>query len=500
MDRTTDQVVAPIGVGIDTARYGHRVTFLRADLQPAAGPLTITESRDGYNRLQQALERLNRRQPGTVFHIRLDEAGQYAANLEAFLRSLPLEKSISVGDPVRNKNYRVAHFPKRKSDDVESYSVARFAVLEQPTVAGDVPAELRALRDVAGRLESQTREVTRHINQLHNLLARVFPELATIVRDIGARFVLELLKKYPTPARMARARLSSLEAIPHMRKHVARRIHEAASTSIACVTGETAETLVESLVEQVCFSQKQRRRFGKLLEQTYGQLPESNHLETIGGIGIATAAVLTAKIISIDRFERPEQLVGYFGIFPEERSSGVTADGKPHRRRSSCMSKKGNALVRYYLYNAAMAAVRCNPAARALYRRLRAKGTSGNAALGHVMRKLLHLVFAVWNSGKPFDPNHHPWEQQPPQTNQNQTQKAAGHKQEACPDQKVVTAAQTSKVRTKHDAVNSLSDARDGSTVRRSNSQPASEAPPERSNNHDAVIPERSLEKRRHHR
>jgi hypothetical protein len=26
------------------------------------------------------------------------------------------------------------------------------------------------------------------------------------------------------------------------------------------------------------------------------------------------------------------------------------------------------------------------------------------------MRKLLHLVFAVWKTGKPFDPNHYPWE------------------------------------------------------------------------------------------
>ena len=38
-----------IGVGIDTARYGHRVSFL-ADRQPAAKPLTVMENRDGYQR------------------------------------------------------------------------------------------------------------------------------------------------------------------------------------------------------------------------------------------------------------------------------------------------------------------------------------------------------------------------------------------------------------------------------------------------------------------
>ena len=47
-----------IGVGIDTARYGHRVTFLRADKQPAAPPMDVLESAAGYEQLRQALERL----------------------------------------------------------------------------------------------------------------------------------------------------------------------------------------------------------------------------------------------------------------------------------------------------------------------------------------------------------------------------------------------------------------------------------------------------------
>ena len=44
-----------IGVGIDTARYGHRVSFLRPDRQPAAKPLTVLENRAGYQALQDRL-------------------------------------------------------------------------------------------------------------------------------------------------------------------------------------------------------------------------------------------------------------------------------------------------------------------------------------------------------------------------------------------------------------------------------------------------------------
>ena len=44
---TPAQPPVPIGVGIDTSRYGHVAVFLRADHQPAAAPLSFVESDAG---------------------------------------------------------------------------------------------------------------------------------------------------------------------------------------------------------------------------------------------------------------------------------------------------------------------------------------------------------------------------------------------------------------------------------------------------------------------
>src|SRR5262249_53260471 len=99
-----------------------------------------------------------------------------------------------------------------------------------------------------------------------------------------------------------------------------------------------------------------------------------------------------------------------FGAFPEEDSSGVDKDGRPRPTAAMHMSRKGNDLARAYLWNAARSAIGHNPAVRALYRRLRAKGTRGDVAIGHCMRKLLHLVYAVWKTDRPFDAGHYPWE------------------------------------------------------------------------------------------
>jgi hypothetical protein len=178
-------------------------------------------------------------------------------------------------------------------------------------------------------------------------------------------------------------------------------------------------------------------------------LPSSKHeqLTSIPGLGDATAAVLVAKIVDIDRFQTPEQLVSYFGVFPEEHSWGVDKKGRPLPLGTRAMSPKGNDLVRSYWWLATQSGLRGNAALRALYGRLKAKGKRGDVALGHCRRKRLHLVFAVWKTGQPFDAQHFAWEQlnaastaSVPQ-DRSTNEKAVGHKQGHVPAEKVVTTA-----------------------------------------------------------
>ena len=105
------------------------------------------------------------------------------------------------------------------------------------------------------------------------------------------------------------------------------------------------------------------------------------------------------------------------------------------------------------------------PSAAHLYRRLKAKGKRGDVALGHCMRKLLHLVYAIWKTGKPFDPKHYPWiqatETQATETQATETapdiavceatsspnadnEKAVGYKRDQVPENQVVTTASSS--------------------------------------------------------
>jgi len=407
-----------VGVGIDTSRYGHYACFLGDDLQPAAAELSFAESAAGYAQLRQRLEQIAERHGPVQFVIRLDAAGQYADNLLHFLYGLAapdaettrLAVSISCGDPQRNKNYRAALYGSKKSDPIEARACARYALSERPMSVKPMSAELRTLRQVAGRLQAVVRQRTRLINQLHHLLALSFPELALLVKDIAVGWVLELLHRYPTAPLLAAASVAEVENIPYLPHRHIDALCQHARTSIASLTNTTVAELVRDQVRQLRDCKARQKRLENLLVSAYHTLPQKNYLDTIPGLGDVTAAVLTAFILDIDRFETPGKLVAYFGVLPIEAASGVDRDGQPRGPKRYVMSRRGNDLVRRYLWMAGLCAVQHNPAVRALYARVVAKHPDKKAiAIGHAMRKLLHLAFAGWKTRKPFDPQHYPW-------------------------------------------------------------------------------------------
>jgi transposase len=250
-------------------------------------------------------------------------------------------------------------------------------------------------------------------------MSRVFPELAATVSDFQSDWVLSLLAKFPTPADIRRAGKSKLGKISHLTVGKAEAILAAAEASIASVHGDLARELVREAVSQVKSAIKAESKFKSLTEQAFKAVSGENHLQSIPGFGAMTSAVLTAKIIDIGRFDSPQKLVGYFGVFPEEYSSGVDPDGTIRSRKLHHMSKKGNDLVRKYLWLASWSASRFNPAAKALYSRKLSEGKPESVALGHVMRKLLHLTFAILKSGKEFDPNYFDWEGMKPRSHKD---------------------------------------------------------------------------------
>lgn len=122
-------------------------------------------------------------------------------------------------------------------------------------------------------------------------------------------------------------------------------------------------------------------------------------LTTIKGISDKTAIELVTYIKDINRFDKAKQLASYAGLTPKINQSGTSL-------KTSSLSKMGNANLRKCLYMPAVNGVAYNPILKAFADRLRARGVTGKKMIAAVMRKLIHIVFAILKSGKPFDPEY----------------------------------------------------------------------------------------------
>jgi transposase len=123
-------------------------------------------------------------------------------------------------------------------------------------------------------------------------------------------------------------------------------------------------------------------------------------LRSIKGIGKRATAMLIVFTQGFKFTNSHRQLISFAGLSPSEYSSGTSIQGK------SRIYKKGGKNLRDVLYMCSMNAIKTNPACKALYERLRAKGKTGKQALIAVCNKLLKQVFAVVKNNSLYQPNY----------------------------------------------------------------------------------------------
>jgi transposase len=109
-------------------------------------------------------------------------------------------------------------------------------------------------------------------------------------------------------------------------------------------------------------------------------------LMTVPGVSLMTATTFLAAVGDIRRFRDPRKLVGYLGLDPKVRQSGIAA--AKHGR----ISKQGASQVRQMLAEAAFVAVSTAGPTRAFYERVRSRRGS-QIAIVAVARKLAVLFW-----------------------------------------------------------------------------------------------------------
>jgi transposase len=197
----------------------------------------------------------------------------------------------------------------------------------------------------------------------------------------------------PPEIRELQALLRRLDSLQEMQRMEQNREDTADAAVVASIQAVLAA--LEAEIKSV------REALRRHIDGNPGLRRRATLLESIPGVGEATAAWLLTLLSEHRGFGNAKQAAAFAGLAPRLRQSGHW-DGQTH------LSKNGDPMLRKALYMPMLSALTFNPAIRAFCQRLKANGKSGKSYVCAAMRKLIHIAFAILKSGKPFDPEYKP--------------------------------------------------------------------------------------------
>lgn len=128
--------------------------------------------------------------------------------------------------------------------------------------------------------------------------------------------------------------------------------------------------------------------------------PTQQLLQTIPGVGPITAASFISEITDINKFSQPKYLTAYIGIDPRVHESGTSIKGKGY------ITKRGNKILRTILFNAVSVSVLHPNMFQRFFQKKRSEGKPYRVALVATMRKMAHVIYAVWTNNTPYQDNY----------------------------------------------------------------------------------------------
>lgn len=169
--------------------------------------------------------------------------------------------------------------------------------------------------------------------------------------------------------------------------------------------GGPDDSVNESIEKVIAFLDKEIEEISKAIKEHINKHDSLRNkrtlLETIPGVGLVTIEAILSEVNGFEGFNTVKQVDAYMGLSPRENTSGSSVKGK------GGLCKIGNARLRKVLYMPALSAIQHNPVIAALYKRLMDKSKNGMIVACACMKKLVHIIYGVIKTQKPFDPEHH---------------------------------------------------------------------------------------------
>lgn len=385
-----------IYVGIDVASKKHDFTIMNSSgntYTPKA--VTIPNTDFGYKKLHNSIQEFCGANKDFQVRIGLESTGFYHLNILSYLSKAGYE--VMVINPIlinmskKSKNVHVA-----KNDNLDSRAICKF--LRDPDTAF-IPYTSKSYHNEA--LKSLSRERFWLVDKLrkeklkvYKLIVEVFPEYLSLFSNVYQGSAKDILMKYPSPVKLANARISTLQSMIHGHcKVTALQIHELASHSV----GKSEDFLSFQLLQAF------KRLKNTQLEINQYELKIEQFVRTncpvilsIPGIGVVSAGLILGELGDIHNFDNVNKLISYAGIDIEPYESGNVS----YKNRTN--SKKGSSYLRYALFQVAKVIWRFDEQFHQYYLKKKSEHKHFFVILGHIQKKILRVLYSVLKNNKDY--------------------------------------------------------------------------------------------------
>ena len=328
---------------------------------------------------------------------------------------------IIITNPLQTDSIKNLGIRKVKSDKVDAQKVAllyRFQELKTTSIPNDT---IDCLKSLCRQYYKMTDQLTAYKNKLIGIVDQVMLNFTDVFKNATCKTALALLEKYPTPSHMLKGnrdkiisliRKTSKMGIKWATSKYELLIKKAKDFEPLSIGSPANLSLIQININMVRTLEKSisdiEDAISKLIEDDKKQdMPvlalTLELLCSIPGIGPMTAATTIAEVGDFSAFQKPNELVAYFGIDPSVKQSGKF-EGNRNK-----MSKRGSRFLRRVLYTSALANIRKNrngelnnPVLHKYYQK-KCVSKIKKVALGAVMHKLVSIIFAVLRDKKPFE-------------------------------------------------------------------------------------------------
>ena len=391
-------------VGIDigsTMHYARAFNWRGIELGKV---LPFSNTREGFDKLLEWMRWLVRKNELKEVIVGIEPTGHYWFNLGAYLKNEGI--LLTMVNPYAVKQSKELDDNSQSKTDQKDPKVIAKLVLDGRYSIPYVPEGVYAdLRIVSGNRYRIQREITQIKNRMSRWFSIYFPEYLEVFGSYESVSSMLLLKKACTPQAILELgpegvnqiwRDAKLRAVGIKR---AKTLCEAARTSIGSNHGtQAAEYEMRLLLDDYEYKKAQYDASMEEMERLCQQIPESEKLLAIKGIGLITVAGFIAEVGDLRRFESPRQIQKLAGLSLKENSSGK------HKGQTT-ISKRGRSRLRSVLFNAVIPLIATNPEFHSLheYYTTREKNPlKKKQSVIAISCKLIRVFYAILTKGDEY--------------------------------------------------------------------------------------------------